>query len=405
MNKKIVLTTRGSRGDVYPIVEITSRLKQRNYKTSICVPAFFKNHAEGHGLNPSLFSEDSELLMAKLGHGLKAAKTALKWFAASVEEQFEFMLKESEDADLIVTTSTEIVAPTIAEYRKIPYVRIAYTPLLPGKQPPPLFPWQKMPTFANRILWEILNSSASVFIKKFVNKKRRLLGLKRIKSGSKYLTDLSHTVFAINEDLAPPCESWEGKYVYDYTGYCYGNIYGELDPELNDFLKSGEKPIYIGFGSVNIKNANDFTSIVLEAAKKTKSRVILLKGWTKLGFDYPHDTVFVADNVPHLSLFPHVLGVIHHGGSGTTHSTAKSGVPQAIFPQLGDQYYWGHRTYTMGLGPEPIAPKKVSVEKLCKIFDSFRYDDKFSRTACELGEKMKHEDGTDKVIKIIESYL
>ena len=49
-----------------------------------------------------------------------------------------------------------------------------------------------------------------------------------------------------------------------------------------------------------------------------------------------------------------MAAVIHHGGAGTTATTAISGVPQIIVPHLLDQYYWGNQIYQAQLGPKPI---------------------------------------------------
>src|SRR5208337_1191523 len=153
----IVLTSRGSRGDVHPIIEIASALHLEGHRTKICVPKSFEQTAKNRGIDYSLYSEDSGQMMHGLGSGFKAIQTALDWFSSSISEQFEFMLGATEHADLLVTSVNEVAAPTVAEYRKIPHFRVGYTPVLPGYQPPPLIPWQSLPGLINLGFWHVIN--------------------------------------------------------------------------------------------------------------------------------------------------------------------------------------------------------------------------------------------------------
>ena len=77
MTMKIVLSTRGSRGDVHPIIEIASALRRAGHDAVICVPRTFEHLARTRKLDYSLYSEDSGQVMQKLGSGMKAIQTAL----------------------------------------------------------------------------------------------------------------------------------------------------------------------------------------------------------------------------------------------------------------------------------------------------------------------------------------
>lgn len=54
------------------------------------------------------------------------------------------------------------------------------------------------------------------------------------------------------------------------------------DKKLADFLKSGDKPIYIGFGSAVGGDFEQALSIVLESLRRTNQRAILSSGWGNL---------------------------------------------------------------------------------------------------------------------------
>jgi len=53
--------------------------------------------------------------------------------------------------------------------------------------------------------------------------------------------------------------------------------------ELKEWLDNGEpKPVFIGFGSMMVKNVESLEAIIKGAAEKSNTRVIVQSGWTKL---------------------------------------------------------------------------------------------------------------------------
>lgn len=399
---KIVLSSRGSRGDVNPLIEIAARLKQRGHTVRLCVPRYFEGYAGKRELDvPYTYSEDSELLMRGFGSGWKSMNQALKWFSSAIEEQFKYLLDETKDADILVTSANELAVPSVAEYRNIPHCRIAFAPILPGDQPPPLVPWQRLPRWGNRSMWKFVNLSTGLFIKRYLNKRRLKLKMGYIGPVADYFTEKCHTILAINRTLAPESPSWK-KYSYSYSGYCYGDIFGDIDKDLLDFINGGPKPIYIGFGSVNLKDPDRFTRLFIGAANKAGCRIVLGTGWTGLGREDLPEHVYPVKACRHGSLFPLMKAVIHHGGSGTTHTAALAGVPQFIMPQIADQFYWGERIYRLGLGPEPITPKKINIEKLSGIMTQLATYTDYEENASKLSEQIEEEDAIDKIISIIE---
>jgi len=398
---KIVLSSRGSRGDVNPIIEIAAIFKQMGNDVSLCVPGVFKDYSIKLGLDPFTYKdEDSKALMKDIGSGLGSLKSSLAFFANSIDEQFDFMLNATKDADVLVTTINEVVAPTVAEYRNIPHFRIGFAPVLPGNHPPPFMPWQNMSPAFNRLGWKGLNMLSKIIINKFINKKRVELGLQKAKDANQYHTGNSHTFLAIDPVLSPPCKSWENRYNYNFTGYCYGQIDGELDPALLEFIENGDPPVYIGFGSVYIKNSERFTKIVIEAVEKTGCRVVLGQGWTGLGNRQINKNIFSVGDLHHGTLFPKMAGIVHHGGSGTTHTAARAGIPQFILPQIIDQYYWGNQIFKMDIGPKSISPNKITTERLASVLVDFTRG-KHKNQARHLAQSMQHQDGVQEIVNLV----
>jgi len=61
-----------------------------------------------------------------------------------------------------------------------------------------------------------------------------------------------------------------------------------------------------------------------------------------------------AQCVPHDQIFPHCSFVIHHGGSGTTATAARCGIPQIVIPFAFDQRFWAEKVEWLGVGQQII---------------------------------------------------
>ncbi len=398
---KVVLSTRGSRGDVHPVIEVAAALKKAGCEVSLSVPTLFGCHARAMGLDPLLYPEDSELVMQELGSGLGAIRTSLDWFSRAIDEQFEYLMAESADADCLLTSVNEVAVPTIAEYRGIPHYRLAYTPVLPGRQPPPLIPWQGLPGRVNRFLWSAINGFTALIVRDRINVWRRNLGLPPMGGINAYFTARSRTLLAVNRTLAPPCRTWDARYRYAYTGYCHGSPGDGLDPALEEFLDAGPAPVYIGFGSVSLADAATFTRTIIVAAARAEKRVVLGTGWTGLGGGNLPARVFPVGDTAHALLFPRCAAVMHHGGCGTVHTAARAGAPQFIMPQIADQFYWGDRIHRLGLGPSPIPPESLTPRKLAGILAEMAENHGYARNAARLAAEMRGEDGVREVVDMV----
>jgi hypothetical protein len=164
--------------------------------------------------------------------------------------------------------------------------------------------------------------------------------------------------------------------------------------EIVDFLSAGEKPIYVGFGSIAVDNPTRLLRIVLKAIGSIGQRVIISRGWADLGgeeLDLP-DNILVIGSVPHDWLFKHVSCVIHHGGAGTTAAGLAHGCPTVIIPFFGDQHFWGSVVARSGAGPAPIPYRDLSSKKLIKrIKDSLQAQ--IQQAARQIQIKMSKESG------------
>lgn len=169
--------------------------------------------------------------------------------------------------------------------------------------------------------------------------------------------------------LVPKPADWGSE--VDIAGFTFLDLASTFKPpdDLANFLdESKEPPVYIGFGSIVVDDADRFTQMIFEAVKKAGVRALVSKGWGGLGgdsLDVPED-IFMLDNTPHDWLFPKVRACVIHGGAGTTAIALKCGKPTMIVPFFGDQHFWGSMVANVKAGPEPVPYKELTADKLAE---------------------------------------
>lgn len=166
------------------------------------------------------------------------------------------------------------------------------------------------------------------------------------------------------------------------------------DSALTEFLQNGSRPVYIGFGSIVVKDAAVLTRLLFEAITISGQRALISAGWAGLASCAAPPGVFVIGNVPHDWLFDRVSLVVHHSGAGTTAAGLAAGKPTIVIPFFGDQLFWGEMFERAGLGPKTIPYKKLTVENLALAI-ILALQPAMIKTAARLGKVMSREQGCE----------
>lgn len=198
-----------------------------------------------------------------------------------------------------------------------------------------------------------------------------------------------------------------GKHI-DICGFSFLPSKSDYNPPdaLDEFLKAGPTPIYVGFGSIVVEDQVKLTRTVFEAIQQSGQRAIVSKGWGNLGADEVEvpENVLLIGSVPHDWLFRQVSCVIHHGGAGTTAAGLALGRPTIIIPFFGDQQFWGQIVARSGAGPAPIPHKQLTAEGLSDAIAK-ALEPSVQEKANEIAEKMKGESGVRDSVRSFHRHL
>lgn len=172
--------------------------------------------------------------------------------------------------------------------------------------------------------------------------------------------------------------------------------------ELLDFLGKGERPVYIGFGSVFHDDEKEpFVKLIIEALDISGRRGIIcgMGDITNLP-----DSIYATESIPHTWLFQRVALVCHHGGAGTTAAGFRAGVPSVIIPFSNDQFAWANRAYDLGVGSAPIPKKKLTATRLSQAINAALAEG-ICLNARSLAKRIAFENGARDCAKVMRDCL
>lgn len=407
---RIFLVTRGSHGDVYPYLEVTAELVRRGHYITLSIPRMFEDVVKRLNFNYVLQADDdingliegTAKSKGQLGH-------ILRWTRKVIDQQFIEFIPFVKEHDIFVASNTEFSAVSIAEYCKKPLIRTAYAPLIPSKTiRPPIMPLSGVPKFIPAsILWNIINSGANFMARTPLNKNRKLLGMSPIKKYAPHAAGNANNFLMYSPNLGEIDPTW--KYPWKIGGYCFNNSFSydeETYSNLASFIKKDNKPtLFFTLGSCNSPHKDDFCERLLETCNELEYKLIVGSGWYKTGANLNLlENLFILDKtIPHNIVFSLCDAIIHHGGSGTTHSCALAGKPQSAVALIIDQDYWASRikNLKLGFGKLNITSTKDKVKK--QIQDLIE-NPLYRRNAQSLAEKIQQENGVKNICDYIESF-
>jgi UDP:flavonoid glycosyltransferase YjiC (YdhE family) len=407
---RLAIHTLGTRGDVQPYVALARGLKAAGCEVVLATAARFESFVRARGIPFAPLPDDFlDLMDTSEGRAALSGRNTLAWTLRLVR-QVRPMMRRLLDAqwaavggaDAIIYHPKALGSVHIAERLGIPAF-LAFT--LPGMTPTGAFPSPMLP-FAdlgplNRLSHELFLRYANTLFREPVNHWREeVLGLPPSRRDDRIQGVPVPRLYGFSPSVVPKPADWDEN--SEVTGYWFLDDETWLpSPSLQGFLQAGPPPVFVGFGSIPVADPVRTTAMVVEALAMAGQRGILASGWGSLVAAPLADHVYLLDSAPHERMFPQVCAVVHHGGAGTTAAGLRAGKPTVICPFFGDQPFWGRRVADLGVGPAPIAFKRLTVAKLVEAITSAVDDDVMRRRAEQLGTVLRAENGVGRAVAFI----
>lgn len=196
------------------------------------------------------------------------------------------------------------------------------------------------------------------------------------------------------------------------------NFGGESRERLERFLAAGDKPVYMGWGSMVTGKPERMACFAVRGLMLAKKRGIVLGGWAGLCPErlvgeegaaelqaYAAQHVLFVKTAPHEWLFPRCAAVVHHGGAGTTAAALRSGVPSIVIPCAFDQFTHATDTEASGAGIGLRQFSKVKAADLAAAILRATSDSSMIERAAELGKLLRAEDGATAAAAALDAFF
>lgn len=417
---RVAIFAHGTRGDIQPYIALALGLRSHGADVRFIAPTEYKSLAKEYALpihplsgcvKDVAQSEEMRSLLEKgsfvriMRHAMHKLKEAAPLWAAEG-------LEACAGCDFIISGLGGLyLAAALSEKLRIPLVQAFLVPFSPTSA----FPGALVPPrlaisgrafnrishhLVRQVMWQTMRKSDALV--------REVLHVPPTSFWGPYHNEVmreSRTMYGFSVGLIPRPADWDDSIAI--TGYWFLDEPGSWSPPdaLTEFISSGDKPVYIGFGSMSVLDPEELKTIIVGAVNECGLRAVVHSSGTGGLLESPCDNIHVVDSVPHSWLFPQMSAVVHHGGAGTTGAGLRAGVPSLIVPFFGDQPFWGARIADAALGPKPLPKKSLTKDNLAKAILQTVNTPAFRRNASKMRDVIRGEDGTGVAYEVLRSTL
>ncbi|WP_321951284.1 glycosyltransferase [Burkholderia cenocepacia] len=406
---KLVIATYGTEGDTRPLAALGRALLDAGHDVRLLADAATLGSAAALGVPSAPLSGDIRRAIAPEGaladavRGRGGFNDTSKALAAIANANTAAWMQEVADASagcdaLLVSGLASFVGLSVAEYRRIPAIGTGMIPITPTAEfASPFLPPGKLPRWLNRTSHRLVNALLWQAFRKSTNAARAsVCGLpprKHVWTDHPMLYGVSPALLSSPADWPANVHAC-GQWRVDARAWT-------PPPELSAFLDAGEPPVYIGFGSMAGFDRAALAAALTQAL--AGRRALFYPGWSGIDASLLPAHVRVIGDTPHDWLFPRVAMAMHHGGSGTTHSAARAGIPSVVVPFAGDQFFWANRLQRLGVADAPVAGRRVEAAALARAI-AFAERGETKTRAAALGTRIAQEEGLQRAVSAIERW-
>jgi rhamnosyltransferase subunit B len=413
---RLVITTWGSYGDLFPYIGLGRALADRGHHVRVVVPAYYAPIVHQAGLEmypagPDVDPSDRELI-ARVMDPMRGPEVLIReWLMPLVDSFFEQLLPAASGADLLVSHPVTFAAPVVAHVLKLRWVSTVLSPMsFFSVTDPPLV------AVAPHLLWlrrfgtvygRLVRALADRVTRSWVAPVYRLRQAHGMTDSSNPLLDgqfsPTMTLAMFSSMLGTPQHDWPAH--TRQTGFVFYNGSLTMPPELEAFLEAGEPPVVFTLGSSAVGAAGRFYEESAAAVERLGVRAVMLTGGFAENERAPSSRqLLMVPTAPHQELFPRAAAVVHHGGVGTTGQGLRSGRPTLVVPHAHDQPDNADRLVRLGVA-RSIPAHAYATGNVTRELGRLLGEERFRIRASEVAARVSREDGAAMAADAVEAAL
>lgn len=353
---RIVCTTFGSSGDVFPMLGLAVALRARGHEVILATSPYYAHMACELGIPFEPLGTEAQfrdsMRHPDLWHPRRSFAHLFRTLELAREQHYAlFSRLVAQGPFAAVANVLCFSALTASERFGFPLITSHVQPLViwSDKRPP------KLPgLFGPRWLKSaMVRLGEKMFVDSValptLNQWRETLNLPAIGRLTSWWHSRDGLLCMFPEWFAPAQTDWPQP--HEQTDFPLWNFQNErkMSVDVIRFLNDGDPPIVFTPGSANLQ-AKKFFSTAVEACVRLNRRAILLTEFEEhLPSSLP-SSVRRFSYVPLDLLLPRCSAIVHHGGIGTSSQGMLAGLPQLIMPMAYDQFDNAERLRDLGIG-------------------------------------------------------
>lgn len=416
MSRRIVITSWGSYGDIYPAIGLGKAVAARGHDVVLAVPAYYRPLVEREGLQirpvgPDVDPSDRARIQRVLDSVRGTEAIIREWLMPALRGSYVELEAAAAGADLLVTHPVTFAAPILAEKLGLRWISTVLSPIsffsatdspvIPAA--PNMVHLRHLGAWYGRMVRALAHRATDAWMAP-VRQLRAELGLARGRHpvfDGQFSPRLTLALFS--RVLGAPQPDWPAHVVQ--TGFVFYNGPDPLPPDLSAFLDDGDPPIVFTLGSSGIGAAGRFYEESAEAAHRMGVRAVLLTGGVAENQPRrldPH--VLLVDHAPHALLFDRAAAIVHHGGVGTTGQALRAGRPMLVVPHSNDQPDNAYRVARLGVG-RVLRPARYRAASVAAELQRLLSERPYRTKAAEIAARVAEDGGAVAAADAIEATL
>lgn len=332
-------------------------LQRRGHDVRMAVPPNLVGFAKAAGLysvNP--YGPDSQRQLEaevfhdwfKLRNPIKVLRQAREYLVDAWAEMSATLFRLAAGADVILSGTTyQELAANVAEAQGVPFAALHYFPVRANNHILPV----RLPRSLVEPLWSVAEWSHWRLLRPAYDDQRRALGLphNRIRAVRHIVNSGALEIQGYDKVFFPGLEAQWG-WKRPLVGTMTLESASDFDDSVDSWIGGGRRPIYFGFGSMPVDRPAETVEMIADACRELGERALICSGVLPLEGTAPARDVMIVPSVNHAAVLPRCRAIVHHGGSGTTAASVRSGVPTLILWIGADQPIWGAQIKRLGVG-------------------------------------------------------
>ena len=384
---RIVVTTTGSGGDLFPFIPVAEELRRRGHDVVVAAPPALLHLVGASAGDMAAIGPFVARQAVRRHHAFDHRWWGYRGFDGFWQLQLEGLARTTadlrpivSDADLVLSHVFHPAAVIAADAERTPLVTLNLHPAFQpdARRPPPGVPSTGV---GNRLAWRALRAVWRRRVDPGINAVRAEHGLAALDDAAllgavtgRRSLDLVGSWYAARDGHPTPATPAVGYPIWEPP----------LGPP-DAAVPPGDEPlVVVTLGTALPLDPGSFYDHVLGALADLPVRAVVLGS----GLDAvptPLDgRVALLPFAPLTPMLAQASVVVHHGGTGTSHVAVASDCPSVVVPRCFDQRYQAARLEAVGAG-RSVAWRRLTPERLAAAIRAVLSDRAYADAAAALG--------------------